>query len=120
MSILDRVDGFLERLRASSPFLGWSLTVFLMPFALLLGLGALASVFLVGPVIPVIAAVWLAIYAVLAVIGKYKEEYRPDKVMQGPAGAVILALGIVITILGIIAVAHLPDRRLGNLLEPPY
>ena len=95
------------------------MTILLMPSALLLGLGALACVFLVGPAIPVIAAVWLAIYATLAVIGKYKEEYRPDNVMQGPAGAVILALGIVITILGIIAVAHLPERWLGHLFGTP-
>jgi multisubunit Na+/H+ antiporter MnhB subunit len=115
MSVLDRVDGFLGRLRASKPFLGWSLTILLVPFALLLGLCALASVFVIGPIVPMIGGVWLAIFAVLSILGRYNEEYRPDRVMQGPAGAVILALGIVITILGMIAVTHLPDAWLSHV-----
>jgi hypothetical protein len=76
---------------------------------------ALASVFVIGPIIPVIATVWLAIYAVLSIIGRYNEEYRPDKVLDCPAGSVILVLGIVITVLGIIGVTHLPGAWLSHL-----
>jgi hypothetical protein len=67
----------------------------------------------IGPI--VIAPAWLAIYAVLSMVGRYNEDYRPDKVLDGPAGARFWLSGLVIIILGIIAVAHLPDAWLSHV-----
>jgi hypothetical protein len=101
MNPIEKVDELLRRLRSKSPILGWILTVLFMPVALAIGLGFIALVLVFGPAIPLVAGVWLVMFLVLSAIGRYSEEYKPDRLLEGAAGNVILTLGIIITILAV-------------------
>ena len=115
MNPLDKIDELLRRLRSKSPILGWTLTVVFIPVALAIGLGFIALVLVFGPAIPLPAGVWLVMFLILSAIGRYSEEYKPDRLLKGPAGNVILALGIIITILAVAVIVQLPDRWLDRL-----
>jgi hypothetical protein len=108
-NFIDKPDEFLQRLRGAHPVLGWSVTVLAMPVALALGLGLLALILVLGPAIPIVGAVWLVLFAALSAIGRYREEYKPDRMLNGADRSVILALGIVISILVIVVIVQLPN-----------
>jgi hypothetical protein len=112
---LEKTDELLRRVRCGHPVLGWTLTVLCAPIALAVGLGFLALVLMLGPAIPLVGMVWLVIFAVLSAIGRYNEDYKPDKLLTGASGSVILALGIIITILAIAVIVQLPERWLDRL-----
>jgi hypothetical protein len=114
-NLLDKPDQILQRLRGVHPVLGWSLTVLAMPVALALGLGLLALILALGPVIPIVGVVWLALFAILSTIGRYREEYRPDRLLNGAAGHVILTLAIVITVLALLLITCWPHQWLDHL-----
>lgn len=115
MSPIEKIDEVLRRIRDARPVLGWTLTVLCAPIALAAGLGFLILALMLGPAIPLIAMVWLLIIAVLSAIGRYKEEYKPERLLAGASGNVILGLGIVITILAIAVIVQLPESWLARL-----
>ena len=115
MNPLDKIDELLHRARSKSPILGWVLTALFMPVALVMGLGFIAFALVFGPAIPLVAGVWLIVFLILSAIGRYSEEYKPDRLLAGAAGNVILTLGIIITILAVAVIVQLPDRWLDRL-----
>jgi fatty acid desaturase len=115
MNPLDKIDELLRRARSKSPILGWTLTVLFMPIALAIGLGFIALALVFGPAIPLVAGVWLIMFLIFSAIGRYSEEYKPDRLLAGAAGNVILTLGIIITILAVAVIVQLPDRWLERL-----
>jgi hypothetical protein len=115
MNPIERIDELLRGARSKSPILGWVLTALFMPVALAIGLAFIALVLVFGPAIPLVAGVWLVMFLTLSAIGRYSEEYKPDRLLAGPAGKVILMLGIIITVLAVAVIVQLPGRWLDRL-----
>jgi hypothetical protein len=93
MDPLGKIDEPLIKLRAKSPLAGWLLTLALAPFALFFSLVACLLVLALAPFFGLAA---LVVYFSLELVALRRAEYGFDRIMDGPAGNVVMALLVVV------------------------